>query len=92
MLDNPMFQDISKSQREITEDIFDLVLERIIKNFYLQLGDEDKQKMGKTFLSNDKKSKEDFISKNFTDPEFVFKQELEKVIEEIKTKLKANKK
>lgn len=64
-------------------DVNDLVLERIFKNTYLSLGDEERQTAVALFSSKDKKGQDDFVRRYMPNLKDIFKKEVEKIAEEL---------
>jgi len=83
-----ILEKLSPAQSDISKRIYELVLGRVLKRVYLGLGDNSKKEMEKVFLSNEDNLKEQFLKDNISDFESVFKEELEKINQEILEELK----
>ncbi len=75
---------IPGEERKITKDLFELVLERVLKNLYLSLSESDKKKMNDIFLSQNQELQEEFITTHLPNLEDVLYKEMGKIESEIK--------
>lgn len=77
----------SKKEQGVVIKIFDLLLERVLKKLYSGLDAQNKKLMSETMLSGNEKKKNQFFKNNFSVIDTIFKQEIEKIVEEIKEKV-----
>ncbi len=70
-------------EKQLTQDIFDLLLERVFKNLYVSLDKEGKEKMSEIFSSQNERMQEEFITAHLPNIEDVFRKEAEKIKKEI---------
>jgi pantothenate kinase-related protein Tda10 len=78
----------AKVSKKIIARMNNLVLERILKNLYLRLSQQEKEMMAKVFSSGDKKAKERFIKIYLPNFKLIFEREVKKLEKEIRTELK----
>lgn len=79
---------ISDEEKKLTQELFDLSLERVIKKLYLSFNENGKKEMTEVFLSQNQKLQEEFIITHLPNLEDALKQEIEKLGEEIKIDVK----
>lgn len=79
---------ISGEEKKIAQNLFDLLLEKVLKQLYLSLNEDGKKKMAEVFLSQDQKLQEEFITTHLPNLEDVLHQEAEKIREKIKADIK----
>lgn len=71
---------------DLNSRIFNLIIGRVFKKTYLTLNDEEKENMEKTFLSGDNDKKEEII-KDVPNFKILFREEAQKIGEEIKAEI-----
>ena len=87
MTPNKSLKDLPACQTDLNSRIFDLVIGRVLRRIYLDLNNEDRERLEKTFLSDNQKGKEEFIKKNITKFKIFFKEETKKIEKEINTEI-----
>ena len=70
--------------RNMTSDLYDVVLERSLMGAYQNLSEENKTKMARVFDSGTEKEKIDFLKNYLGDLQKIMIEETKKVAKEIK--------
>lgn len=80
-------QDISNSltpeQQAFGKRVYDLIMNRVIKNVHDGLDEKNQKKMEEVFQGSDDKKKDKFAKKYFKDLDYLFLKEAKSVGEEI---------
>jgi len=87
MEEDQLLENLTEEQKKLGSRFSDLVIGRVIKRVHSGLDEAGKQNMEKVFLSDDQSEKENFIKKNIPNFETIFKEEADKVEEEIKAEI-----
>jgi len=74
--------------RNMTSDLYDVVLERSLMRAYQNLSEENKTKMARVFDSGAEEEKIDFLKNYLGDLQKIMIEETKKVTEEMKNKTK----
>lgn len=80
-------KNMSSTQKNISNRIFNIALKRIFKKIYLEKNEMDKAIMESIFLNGTNEEKDDFFKNNFLKFEDDFKKEISKISEEIKAEI-----
>lgn len=80
-------ENILSDPKNTTTVIFNLVVGRVLKRVYLDLDKQGKEKMEKTFLSDDENKKEEFVKKYIPNFKDIFKEEAKKIQEEFRIEI-----
>ncbi len=70
--------------RNMTSDLYDVILERSLMRTYQNLSEENKTKMARVFDSGTKEEKIDFLKNYLGDLQKIMTEEAKKIAEEIK--------
>jgi len=70
--------------RNMTSDLYDVILERSLMRAYQNLSEENKTKMARVFDSGAEEEKTDFLKNYLGDLQKIMIEETKKVVEEIK--------
>jgi len=81
------FKNLTQEQKDLGLRIFDLVLGRTLKATYIDLDEKGRKNMGEIFLSDNHKDIERFIKKYIPNFKKLFKEESQKVENEIKLEI-----
>lgn len=80
-------ENLTEEQKNLGSRIFNLVIGRVLKNVYLNLDENSRGNMEKTFLSDETEEKSEFIKKYIPNLEKLLKETAEKIEEEIKEEI-----
>jgi hypothetical protein len=78
---------LSEEQQSLGLKIFDLILDRVLRNIYYNFDESHKADMDKVFSSGSEKEKKDFIKKYIPDFDKIFKEDAKKIGEELKIEI-----
>ena len=87
MASNNLSEELSEEQKNLSSRIFDLINGRVLKRAYSDFDEKVKENMAQIFSSVDDKKKEEFIKKNIPNFKKLFKEEAEKIEEEIRAEI-----
>ncbi len=82
------FKNVPAPYREIIEKMFDLAIERFLKNIYKKVTEKERKEIEKALVSKNKKVKERIVAKYFPNLEEMLKVEAQKITEEVENKIR----
>jgi hypothetical protein len=80
-------KDLSESQKELSERIFNLVVGRVLRRAYLDLDEKMQPEMARIFFGADESAKEEFVKKYIPDFKKIFKEEAKNIEQELKSEI-----